>query len=216
MMVYNIMKQLFLCLWRIMCGVAGIFIEFWFGLILKDFIINRVIPNFHGQRQEGYQFAVLILAGKLKNLHFYPNHNGTPLVDNTFPMYPLCPGYPNQPWHVNYLVARPLEIPNVIRRVHCEETLFSHLHCLQVSCEQHVCKAEHIILYSWMQPCTTCTTYIIDVLQANNFQQARKTIAYTIEWEELSAQANWQNRQRLINAGIHIQKVVYPHWLPPA
>ena len=167
------------------------------------FIRSRVIPNFEAQRIEGDQFAALILVGEgnLEETRFEPsNDEGIPLVDSDRLTSPPRSQY------CNYVAACPhLEK----RHIHAEKALLGELEILWNAYLQRNPRPRCIILYSWMQPCTTCTNAIIRKLKSIPYISATLIVAYTIEWKGIRPTENEQNRQRLRSEGITVEQVKY-------
>ena len=122
-----------------------------------DFIQN-VIHLFNGQRQEGDEFAVLIFTAestlsRMGRIQFRAPGHTTYLVDKTYSYFPR---------HnlKNYLVAR----PDGGGRHHCEKILLNQEYQLwDAYTEDHPTGPKCIILYSWLLPCSECTSKIINL-----------------------------------------------------
>ena len=176
----------------------------------EAFIQETVIPNFHKQRQQGDQFATLILINEadlkdIQNTVFFPHDwCQRPLTDRTHYFSP-----PDDQC-VNYIAARPR--PTEVRTIHAEKTLMEKLHSLWNAylTKFHSCP-KHIILYTWMMPCNGCTRDIKRNL--SQYHSPSKIVAYTIEWKE-THQEHESNRNMLQNAGIAVIQVPYRDRLP--
>lgn len=175
----------------------------------------NLIDKFNGQRQVGDQFAVLVLSSGRNNvgrMRFRPcDHSNNPLVDSHHALYPL------QDQYENYIAARPDRVLSKFgyRSVHAEELILTEFDSL-FSAYRRVegCDPTYIVLYSWMMPCSHCTSAII--VQSNNHLNSQIIVVYTIDWTEISEQENDNNRARLRAAGIKVQRVKYNRKLPPA
>ncbi len=66
-----------------------------------------------------------------------------------------------------------------------------------------------IILYSWIMPCTQCTTKIINTL---GNRKLKITVVYTIHfwYAKESKLVQKSNRSRLQQAGFSVEQVKYP------
>jgi len=175
----------------------------------------NLIDKFNGQRQVGDQFAVLVLSSGRDNIEimrFRPcDHSNNPLVDSHHALYPL------QDQYENYIAARPDRVPSKFgyRSVHAEEMILTEFDSL-FSTYRRVegCDPTYIVLYSWMMPCSDCTSAII--VWSNKHLNSQIVVVYTIDWTEISEQENDDNRVRLHAAGIKVQRVKYNRRLPPA
>ena len=173
-----------------------------------SFIAQRVIPGFEGQRQQRYQFAVLLLIPErdLNNIHsmnFQPqDNNQQPLVNNAYHYWP-------SPTHYrNYVAARPQGT------LHSEITLLQELpHLWEAFVANYRVIPSYVILYSWMMPCPDCTERICQTFQNTN---TSVIVAYTIDWKEIPDDDNEKSRNRLQASGIKVEKVKYDPYLPPA
>ena len=175
----------------------------------------NLIDKFNGQRQVGDQFAVLVLSSgrdNIERMRFSPcDHSNNPLVDSHHALYPL------QDRYENYIAARPDRVLSKFgyRSVHAEEMILTEFDSL-FSAYRRVegCDPTYIVLYSWMMPCSDCTSAII--VQSNKHLNSQIVVVYTIDWTEISEQENDDNRVRLRAAGIKVQRVKYDRKLPPA
>ena len=190
-----------------------------------QFIVHKVISVFHRQRQEGYQFAVLLITAEsnllmntMDDIEFHPcdPQHGTPLVNNKYPDFP--------PFNdrVNYIVTRPHE------KKHCEMIMLSQAHDLWRDYGRMVSRTSVrqsrgrpcIILYSWFLPCSSCTNQILKYYSV--FKQIFKNspppmiVVFTANLHNVKKSNNRKNIERMKQAGIIVKKVKYPHRLPPA
>ena len=169
--------------------------------------IQNVIELFNGQRVERDQFAVLIFTAESKlsrmgKTQFRASWHTTCLVDKTYSYFP----HHNLK---NYLVARP------DKGQHCEEILLNQEYQLWNAYEDHHRTGPKcIILYSWLLPCSDCTTEILtyhtDVRPA-----VKLIVVFTSEWPYLSKIENQNNITRIQEADIDVHKVSYRRRLPP-
>ena len=183
---------------------------------LHRFIEHRVIPGFEGQRQQRYQFAVLLLIPEsdLNNINLVSlqpqDINQQPLVDNA---NCYCP---NRTCYRNYVAARP-HLNHKGIAVHSEETLLQELpHLWAAFVASYGFIPSFIILYSWMMPCPHCTEQICRTLQDPKYENTSVIIAYTIDWKKCSDVENEESRDKLQAAGIKVEQVEYSSYLPPA
>ena len=177
----------------------------------QNFIAQRVIPGFEGQRRQRYQFAVLLLVPEsaLNNINLMslqPNdyYNQQPLVNN------INASSPNRQHYRNYVAARPEG------GRHSEVTLLEELpHLWKAFVASYHVIPSYIILYSWMMPCPECTERLCrdQTLQNTN---ASVIVAYTIDWKEVSYDDNERSRLTLQAAGINVEEVKYDPYLAPA
>ena len=177
------------------------------------FIINKVISVFHRQRQERDQFAVLIFTeeselSRMRKTQFQPCDPrawcNTPLVNNTYPYFPRSN-------LGNYLVARPDE------GRHCEKIFFRQIHLLQNAYRGVYPRGPNcIILYSWLLPCSDCTSEILRYYLNILPPRPKMVVAYTICWCEVIEAVNQRNIEQMEQAGIIVRNIKYPHRLPPA
>ena len=175
-----------------------------------EFIINKIISVFHRQRQERDQFAVLIFTEESKlnrmgKMQFQPcdTHN-IPLVNNNYPYFPRSN-------LKNYLVARP------DRGHHSEKILLDQEYQLwSAYTEDHPTGPKCIILYSWLLPCSKCTTEILHYYSNILTPRPKMVVAYTVWWCEVNEAENQTNIKRMRQAEIVVKKIEYPHRLPSA
>lgn len=189
-----------------------------------QFIVHKVISVFHRQRQEGYQFAVLLITAEsnllmntVGDIEFHPcdPQHGTPLVNNKYPDFPPLDD------RVNYIVARPH------KSQHCETIILNHAHDLwrdywwiasrsdEIQSRDKRC----IILYSWFLPCSSCTNEILNYYSVYKRIFKNSTppmiVVFTAKWHKVKKSNNRKNIKRMKQAGIIVKQVKYPH-LPPA
>ena len=189
------------------------------------FIVHKVISVFHRQRQEGCQFAVLLITAEsnllmktMGDIEFHPcdPQHGTPLVNNKYPHFPP---YDDR---VNYIVARPH------KKQHCEMIILNQAHDLWRDYGRMVSRTTvHqsrdktcIILYSWFLPCSSCTNKILNYY--SGFKCVFKNspppmiVVFTTKWRKVKKSNNHKNIERMKQAGIIVKKVKCPYRLPPA
>lgn len=190
-----------------------------------QFIVHKVISVFHRQRQEGYQFAVLLITAEsnllmntMDDIEFHPcdPQHGTPLVNNEYPDFPPIND------RVNYIVTRPHE------KKHCEMIMLRQAHDLWRDYGRMVSRTSVrqsrgrpcIILYSWFLPCSSCTDKILSYYSV--FKQIFKNslppmiVVFTANLHKKKKSNNRKNIERMKQAGIIVKKVKYPHRLLPA
>ena len=190
-----------------------------------QFIVHKVISVFHRQRQEGYQFAVLLITAEsnllmntIGDIEFHPcdPKHGTPFVNNKYPDFP--------PFNdrVNYIVARPH------KKQHCEMIILNQAHYLWRDYIRMVSRTSVrqsrdkrcIILYSWFLPCSSCTNEILNYYSGYKcfFKNSPipMIVVFTAKWHKVKKSNNRKNIERMKQAGIIVKKVKYPHRLPPA
>ena len=174
-----------------------------------DFIQN-VIDLFNGQRLKEDQFAVLIFTAestlsRMGEIKFQAPGHTTYLVDNTYPYFP----HHNLK---NYLVAR----PDGDGRHHCEKILLDHEDQLwDAYTEDHPTGPKCIILYSWLLPCSECTSEIL-TYHTRTRPAVKLIVVFTSGWRRQSNSVNLNNIARMQDADIDVHQVSYSRTLPPA
>lgn len=198
---------------------------------LRQFICDRVIPNFKDHRHEEYggpQFAVLVLLnGPITDLtsgnwDFRPlTENGRPCVDSRYLTQP------QQELYQNYVVARPQvhRIDPIWRRLtffyvperyyeHAEEMLVNEFDRLRASfacCEGRSDVMRCVIVFSWLFPCDECTSQMIrkwgPSFREENPTLQRVIIAFRVYWRRASPENCQRNRERLKENGFDILRV---------
>ena len=181
-----------------------------------SFIARRVIPGFEGQRQQGDQFAVLLLIPEsdLNNINLMSLQ---PLDNNQQPLVNKANCYcPNRQRYRNYVAARP-RLNCQGTAVHSEITLLQELpHLWEAFVRSYGYTPSYVILYSWMMPCPYCTERICQTLQNTAYENTSVIVAYTIDWKKISVAENKKSRDTLQAAGIKVEQVRYDSHLPPA
>ena len=170
--------------------------------------IQTVIDLFNGQRLEGDQFAVLIFTAESKlsrmgKTQFRAPGHTTHLVDKTYSYFPR---------HnlKNYLVAR----PDGDGRHHCEKILLDHEDQLwNAYRKDHPTGPKCIILYSWLLPCSECTSKIL-TYHAHICPAVKLIVVFTSGCYRDESE-NRHNIARMQEAGIDVHKVSYSRRLPP-
>ena len=177
--------------------------------------IQTIIDKFNGQREVGDQFAVVVLSRERElrdfgRMTFRPcDHTHNPFVNCQHIFYP-----PRQHYG-NYVVARPGR-RFWYESVHAEMIILSEMDSLLEAYRRaEGCDPTYILLYSWMMPCSECTSAII-TLRGSLSMNSQIVVAYTIDWKGISEEENDYNRDWLYAAGIIVQKVEYDFVLPPA
>ena len=211
---------LFQCLFEIVVPVLW---QCLFQIVMKiyrhlfldafDKFINKVIGVFHRQRQERDQFAVLIFTeesnlSRMGKTKFQPCDPrawcNTPLVNNAYPYFPR--GNLG-----NYLVARP------DGGRHCERIIFRQIRLLQNAYRRvHPGGPRCILLYSWLLPCSGCTSEILRYYSNISAPRPEMVVAYTVRWCEVTEAENQRNIKQMQQAGIIVKKIKYPNRLPSA
>ena len=186
-----------------------------------DFIIDKIIPDFIGQRSKGYQFAVVVLLSEndfdnISQTSFTPSDcSGKPILDNNFSIMPQ-----SRADYGNYIVARPIS-----NSYHSEEAIFeqysvndspfSHLWNKYVE-RNHGAYPKCILIYSWNLPCSRCTDVIIRSLGEEPYNRVSVIVAHTQVWQLETALDRSKSTNKLFYNSIKVQKVVYPTRIPPA
>ena len=175
--------------------------------------IQNIIDKFNGQRHVGDQFAVVVLSSErvlndIGRMRFWPcDYLYNPLVNCHHLFYPP----PHQ--YVNYIVARP-ERQFWCRSVHAEEIILSEICSLLWAYRRAEGRnPTYILFYSWMMPCSNCTSALITLSYNLN---SKIVVVYTIDWKGISEEENDENRDWLYAAGIIVERVGYSPPLPPA
>lgn len=177
-----------------------------------DFIVQRIIPDFSGQRKTYYyQFAVVVLLSEsdlvnIEQMSFFPSDfSGKPILDKTVPLMPRDPAN-----YRNYLVAR------TSNKYHSEEKLFGQCSELTETPFNHLCSAyvDHnhsnpkcILIYSWNFPCSQCTDLIVRSLGEKPHKGVSVVVAHTAIWKLDSDHE--KNRKRLESKNITVKRVPY-------
>ena len=151
------------------------------------------------------QFAVLIFTAEstsMGEIEFQAPGHTTHLVDNTYPYFPR---------HnlKNYLVVRPG------MGHHCEKILLDHEDQLWNAYTDHPTGPKCIILYSWLLPCSECTSKIL-TYHTHTRPAVKLIVVFTSGWRRQSNSVNLNNIARMQEAGIDVHQVSYSRHLPPA
>ena len=141
--------------------------------------------------------------------------HGNPIVDNT---HPLSPANPNL--YVNYVAARPENVPQLEEAIHAEDHLLGELRRLWNNYRNYFGQTPtFMLLYSWIMPCQTCTNLILNYFQAAPFVHVdHRYVVHSTEGLNLpnmSRESNRRSRQLLRDAGIGVL-THYCYSLPPA
>ena len=155
----------------------------------RNFIKNRIIPSFKGQRVPGKnQFAVLLLLSErdladITSMSFNPhNYLNQPLVDKSYLYMPRD----SESQIGNYIVARPSHnewhSEDVIFSALISSSLFSRLWDAYKKYNGHSPKC--ILLYSWNLPCSRCTKLIIRSLNDRPYSETSVIVAYNAHWSD--------------------------------
>lgn len=199
--------------------------------ILRQFIRNKVIPEFQNQRDSvhgGNHFTVLILLEN-SSLHclsgdwtFKPlRSTGAPYVDSRYRTRPPRDLYEN------YVVARPqLHRVNKILRTllfhkvpeifyeHAETMLLSEFDVILEMFEaRRRCETKVIILFCWLFPCDRCTGELIRKFghgfRTKHPAVQRVILVFAIFWCRMPFEKNWENFERLKESGFDVVRVKY-------
>ena len=171
-----------------------------------DFI-QKVINLFNGQRLTRDQFAVLIFTAeselsRMGNIQFRAPWHATHLVNKAYSYFPRNNLR-------NYLVAR----PDMGR--HCEKILLDQEYRLwDAYTDHHPIGPRCIILYSWLLPCSDCTSEII-AYHTHTRPAVELIVVFTSACYQDESE-NDNNITRMQEAGIKIHKVSYSRDLPLA
>lgn len=197
---------------------------------LRHFVRRKVIPYFQNQRDSvngGDHFAVLILLeGSLASLStgdweaFKPlMDTGTPHVDSRHRTRPPRNMYDN------YVVARPQlhRVSKVLRQIlfhrvpevfyeHAEVMLLNEFDTLcEVFEEHHGCEAKVIILFSWLFPCSRCTSELVHKFghefRTEHPAVQRVVVVFAVYWCRMPFEENWENFKRLRDGGLDVVRV---------
>ena len=185
------------------------------GNQIPAFTVKSIIPKAEGQRTS-WQFAAMILLSKiecinLRNFRYKPNNSRLP-IDTSRPFVPSKEEFNN------YIAARPehgiiervAEYYNLTSTKHAENIILEQFEdLLQGYGKENKDDLASIILYSWIMPCTQCTTKIINTL---GNRKLKITVVYTIHfwYAKESKLVQKSNRSRLQQAGFSVEQVKYP------
>ena len=185
----------------------------------NNFIIEKIIPYFYGQRNKNYQFAVVMLLSEsdFENIcqsSFIPSDSGKPILNSSFPVMPR-----DKEDYGNYIVARPFSSnynseEEIFGKNSVIDSPFSHLWNTYI--ERSGAYPKCILIYSWNLPCTRCTEAIIRSLGEEPYNSVSVIVAHTYVWMSESPLDRNKNREKLKNKNITVQEVRYPNRIPPA
>ena len=176
-----------------------------------DFIDQRIIPDFSGQRKSCYyQFAVVYFSElnrlNIKQTSFHPSDLlEKPILDKAVPVMPNNPAS-----YGNYIVAR------TSNRYHSEEKLFGNCseltdtpfnHLWRAYLEHHHSYPKCIIIYSWNFPCSRCTDLILKSVGEPPYSSVNTVLAHTAFWSKDTHHE--MNRKRLESKNIAVERVPY-------
>ena len=187
-----------------------------------DFIVDRIIPDFNGQRSRHYQFAVVVLLSEndfddICQTSFTPSDClEKPILDKRFPIMPR-----DRADYGNYIIATPIS-----NGYHSEEAIFglysvndspfSHLWNMYVE-RNHGAYPKCVLIYSWNLPCSRCTNVIIRSLREEPYNRVSVILAHTRFWDKWESESQLKmNTQKLTCENITVKQVPYPVHLPPA
>ena len=174
-------------------------------IVLKNFILNTVIPTFRWQAKGEPDFSVLVFSNissmqRIKEINFsLVTFDSMPLVNSKMTTYPQSYRYDN------YIVARPSGSN------HAEDLIINELKSLikaygtKERCFLRNPVPKFGLLYSWTMPCSDCAKAIASSLS--------KLCSY--KFVLVYSQQNYQRRDRteeslrvLKEAGVLVAKVV--------
>jgi len=176
--------------------------------------VQNIIDKFNGQRQVGDQFAVVVLSSErvlkdIGRMTFWPcDYLYNPLV-NCHHIF-----YPPRHQYENYIVGCPVR-QFWYRSVHAEEIILSEIDSLLWAYRRAEGRGPtYILLYSWMMPCSNCTSAIVTL---NDCLSSQIAVVYTIDWKGVASEEEYDgNQDWLYAAGIIVERVRYSSLLPPA
>ena len=176
--------------------------------MLATFIQN-MIDRFYHQREEGRtQFGFIILGNPTQNnlaITLVPHDaHDNPIVDNTHPISPQNPSN-----YVNYVAARPEDVPQLEDAIHAEDHILGELRRLW---NNYLNRFGHtptfMFLYSWVMPCQDCTQLILNYFLSEPYVNVQhRMVAHTTEGLYLpymTREGNEESRRRLQAAGIDV------------
>ena len=166
---------------------------------IVKFVRTKIIPSFHRQRQNGEQFAVLLVTRSttsIRNTKFKPSKGfwGEPLTDSNQSTFPPRARISN------YVVARPAD------GHHAERLLLDNLNTVLTLDDP----PPIILFYTWTMPCTGCTMAIARALG----NRRNVILVYTANKKEINTDENAKNRNKLVESGIQVIQAEYEEGLP--
>ena len=179
-----------------------------------DFI-QTLVSLFEYQRMKNYQFAVLLLSAHLdineENTKF-ETRCGEVCTSEEAANY-THPSFPPESMMSNYVVARP-------EGFHAEKFLLDNFPILlNQYYSLHKMPCQHILLYSWMLPCTRCAWEMIQVLSSHT-KLCRSRVTLTLVYTIIQKNMDTSQVQEVLNCfklyGINVQRHGYTKWLQPA
>ena len=110
---------------------------------------------------------------------------------------------------MNYVAARPENVPQLSDAIHAEDHLLGELRRLWNNYRNHFRQTPtFMLLYSWIMPCPDCTNLILNYFQAAPFVHVdNRYVVHSTEGLYLpymSLESNNRSRQLLRNAGIGV------------
>ncbi len=170
--------------------------------VFDGFIIEQVIPKTENQRKN-WQFACLMLRGASETQFIYrPQYSGNiPYVNDSKAFSP-----PVTQLH-NYIIARPSSQAH--GQKHAEEVILDNFNTLWKAYkrENRNQKPASVVLFSWIIPCVTCTSKLIETLSNLGVPAC---IAYTIKYHRESEQQMQNSVRKIEESGMIIEQVHYP------
>ena len=175
----------------------------------RDFIIERIIPDFSGQRKIGYyQFAVVVLLSEsdlmnIKQMSFIPsNYWGKPILDKTVPLMPQ-----DSAEYGNYMVARPSnQYHSEVKLFGGIDSPFNHLWHTYVK-HNNGAYPKCIVIYSWNFPCSDCTDSIIKSLKEKPYNSVSVVVAHTAFWKKDSNRE--KSKEKFKTKNITVKHIPY-------
>lgn len=197
--------------------------------ILREFICNKIIPNFkHHRVSSDRHFAILLLLDDSlstlsENWEFKPQtKHSNPQVDSEY-----CTR-PSRDIYGNHVVACPQlhRVCPLLRRLlqlffkvpsyfyeHAEEMLLTEFDILKEKFEAEGRFETNIILFSWLFPCNLCTNKIIKKFgrefRAKNPAVQQVIIVFVSFWRRMPFEENWNSFEKLKANGFDIVRVKY-------
>ena len=110
----------------------------------------------------------------------------------------------------NYIVARPDRFRNKKKIRHAERFLLDKQGILISNYTRHHGKPQLIVLYSWLMPCSDCTTRIIRAFK----NRTNVILAYTSNYHTKTCTMK-RDKKKLEEANITLIRVKYNDPLPP-
>ncbi len=168
-----------------------------------------MIPKIENQRNN-WQFASLMLRGECETQNqqfmYKPHHGGDPYVNDSKEFSPPVERFNN------YIIARPSSQTH--GQKHAEKVILDNFKTLwrAYMSENSNQKPASVVLYSWIMPCVTCTSNIIETLSKLGVPVH---IAYTITYHREIEQQRQNSVRRIEESGMVIDQVLCQERLKP-